>query len=122
MKPPSESYGASEMAENSQVRYSRERLLSAQGGRSRIFRSRPYGKAKPLSRLTRKRSRQDKVIRGNSFVPSYFRPLRNIPYMAWSNFLATAMSACRRALFRARRLSKKAFTWGSQRDATSAGM
>jgi hypothetical protein len=65
---------------------------------------------------------QDKMIRGNSFAPSYFKPLRNIPYMAWSNFLATAMSACRRALFRAKRLSKKAFAWGSQRDATSAGM
>ena len=65
---------------------------------------------------------QDKVIPGNSFVPSYLRPLRNIPYMACSNFLATAMSACRRALFRAKRLSKKAFAWGSQRDATRAGM
>jgi hypothetical protein len=72
--------------------------------------------------LMRKRSCQDKAIRGNSFVPSYLRPLRNIPYMAWSNFLATAMSACRRALFRTRRLSKRLFAWGSQRDATSAGM
>jgi hypothetical protein len=47
------------------------------------------------------------VILGNSFVPSYFSPLRNIPYMACSNFLATAMSACKRALFRVRRLSKR---------------
>lgn len=30
------------------------------------------------------------MILGNSFVPSYLRPLRNIPYMACSNFLATA--------------------------------
>ena len=56
-----------------------------------------------------RRSGQDKVILGNIFVPSYLRSLRNIPYMACSNFLATAMSACRRAFFRPRRLSKKAF-------------
>uniref|UniRef100_A0A372IRV1 Uncharacterized protein n=1 Tax=Paracidobacterium acidisoli TaxID=2303751 RepID=A0A372IRV1_9BACT len=37
---------------------------------------------------------QGTLIRGNSFVPSYLRPLRNIPYVAWNNFLATAMSAC----------------------------
>jgi hypothetical protein len=49
---------------------------------------------------------QDNVILGNSFVPSYFRPLRKIPYVAWSNFLATAMSACRRALFRAKAIKK----------------
>jgi hypothetical protein len=73
-------------------------------------------------RFVLRRSIQDKVILGNSFVPSYLRPLRNMPYMACSNFLATAMSACRRAFFRANRFSKKAFAWGSQRDATSAGM
>jgi hypothetical protein len=69
-----------------------------------------------------RKSGQDNVILGNSFVPSYFRPVRNIPYMGCSNFLATAMSACRRAFFRASRLSKRAFAWESQRDATSAGM
>jgi hypothetical protein len=47
---------------------------------------------------------EDNVIIGNSFVPSYFKPLRNIPYMA-CNFLATGMSACRRAFLRADRLS-----------------
>jgi len=40
-----------------------------------------------------KRSGQDNVTLGNSFVPSYFRPLRKIPYMACSNFLATAVAA-----------------------------
>jgi hypothetical protein len=54
--------------------------------------------------------------------PSYFSPLRNMPYMGCSNFLAIAMSTCRRASFRAKKLSKKAFAWGSQRDATRAGM
>ena len=47
--------------------------------------------------------------------PIIVSPLRNIPYVEWSNFLATAMSACKRAFFRARRLLKKAFAWGSQR-------
>src|SRR5580704_6730824 len=57
----------------------------------------------------RQRSCQDEVIRGNSFVPSYFRPLRNIPYMAWSNFLATAMCASRRALFSSQEAFEKGF-------------
>ena len=47
--------------------------------------------------------------------PIIVSPRRNIPYVEWSNFLATAMSACKRAFFRARRLLKKAFAWGSQR-------
>jgi len=52
------------------------------------------------------------VILGNSFVSSYLRPLRNIPYMACSNFLATAMSACKRGLFSSQKVFEKGFCVG----------